>query len=367
MKSRNYWLNLFTWKTWQEFIAAGGNISGFRETRWNMVNKIKPGDYFLCYLVGVSRFIGILEITSNGFKDNSKIWDDEIFPCRLKVKVIESLTPETAVPIKEIRDQLSIFKDLTRPNAWRGHLRGSPAKWKVSDGETVVRAILAAKEKPFVRPVDPAKLKAKPKAVKTKFGPVIIPEADVPESTPGIQKKQAHEHTEIQWLLLKFGSDMGLDVWVAKNDKNKKWKNQRFDELNRLRKKLPLQFDELTNRTIELIDILWLEGNSIVAAFEIESTTSVYSGLLRLSDLIAMQPNLNIPLFIVAPDDRRDKVISEVNRPTFSRLSPPMYEMCRYISFSSLRNNLKQVSSIVQYLKPDYLDELSESCEPDLE
>ena len=51
---------------------------------------------------------------------------------------------------------------------------------------------------------------------------------------------------------------------------------------------------------------------------EIEHTTSIYSGLLRMSDLVAMQPNLQIPLFIVAPDVRRNKVIEEVNRPTFA-------------------------------------------------
>jgi hypothetical protein len=59
--------------------------------------------------------------------------------------------------------------------------------------------------------------------------------------------------------------------------------------------------------------VLWLKGNSIVAAFEVESTTSVYSGLLRMADLITMQPNINIPLYIVAPDERRNKVIQEVN------------------------------------------------------
>ena len=52
---------------------------------------------------------------------------------------------------------------------------------------------------------------------------------------------------------------------------------------------LPTQFNEATNRTIELIDVLWLKGNSIVAAFEVECTTSVYSGLLRMSDLLALQ------------------------------------------------------------------------------
>jgi hypothetical protein len=125
---------------------------------------------------------------------------------------------------------------------------------------------------------------------------------------------------------------------------------------------LPLQFDEATNRTIELIDVLWLKGNSIVAAFEVESTTSIYSGLLRMSDLTAMQPNLNIPLYLVAPDDRRDKVFSEINRPTFKRLDPPVSEICRFISFSDLKNKIEEVGSYLRFLKPEFLEELSEEC-----
>ncbi len=82
-----------------------------------------------------------------------------------------------------------------------------------------------------------------------------------------------------------------------------------------------------------------------------------------MSDLIAMQPNLNIPLYLVAPEERRDKVITEVNRPTFSRLSPPLSEMCRFISFSALRERLSEVVSVIRYLKPEFLEELSESCE----
>jgi hypothetical protein len=27
---RNYWLDLFTAKTWREFLDAGGEVSGFR-------------------------------------------------------------------------------------------------------------------------------------------------------------------------------------------------------------------------------------------------------------------------------------------------------------------------------------------------
>jgi hypothetical protein len=138
-----------------------------------------------------------------------------------------------------------------------------------------------------------------------------------------------------------------------------------FSELPRLKAELPLQFDEATNRTIELIDVLWLRGNSIAAAFEIESTTSIYSGLLRMGDLISMQPNLKIPLYLVAPDERREKVFTEVNRPTFSRLSPAMSEMCRFIPFTALREQVAQIAPVARYLKPEFLEEFSESCELD--
>jgi len=363
MSNRNYWLDLFTGVTWKEFLAAGGDVSGFRESRWPAVQKIKPGDYLLCYLTGVSRFIGVLEAASAPFKDSSPIWKDEHFPCRLKVKTIVVLTPETAVPVVELRERLSMFRDMKSAIAWTGHFRGSPAKWKTSDGDAVHEALLDAKKNPTTRPVDAAKLARRPKALKAKMGSVTVPESEELPTERAEIIKEPRDHEEVQWLLLKLGSDMGFDVWVARNDRGRQLKGPRFAELPKLKVELPLQFDEATNRTIELIDVLWLKGNAIVAAFEIESTTSIYSGLLRMADLIAMQPNLNIPLYLVAPDDRRQKVIDEVNRPTFRRLSPPLFEVCRFISFSDLRTRLKEAGPLVRYLKPEFLEELSESCE----
>jgi hypothetical protein len=155
---------------------------------------------------------------------------------------------------------------------------------------------------------------------------------------------------------------MGFAVWVARNDQSREVNGKKFSELFKLKSELPLQFDEATTKTIEYIDVLWLKGNAIVAAFEIESTTSIYSGLLRMSDLISMQPNLNIPLYLVAPGERRNKVFEEINRPTFSRLLPPLVEMCRYISFETLKKRLEEVSSVIRYLKPEFLEELAEDC-----
>ena len=194
------------------------------------------------------------------------------------------------------------------------------------------------------------------------MGSVIVPDTEeiYEHDTEG---KKPREHIEIQWHLLKLGSDMGFDIWVARNDRGKSWDKKKFIDISRMKSELPLQFDEATNKTIELIDVLWLKGNAIVAAFEVESTTSIYSGLLRMSDLVAMQPNLNIPLYLVAPDERREKVISEVNRPTFSILKPPLSQICRFISFSTLKDQIKTVSHILRYIKPEFLEEISESCE----
>ena len=80
----------------------------------------------------------------------------------------------------------------------------------------------------------------------------------------------------------------------AKNDRSKAYNNVSFESMPQIISELPTQFNVATQKTIELIDVLWLKGKTIIAAFEIESTTSIYSGLLRMSNLIALQPNLEI-------------------------------------------------------------------------
>lgn len=371
-----YWLDLFTYETWTEFLNAGASVSGFRENRWKTVQSIKPGDIFLCYLTGISRWIGLLEVTGPAFEDKTKIWSRADFPSRIQVKLLAKLDPLTAVPVIDMRQQLSVFQNPKSPHAWTGHFRGSPSKWTPEDGKAVFDAVKAAAISPIERPFDPAKLAKTAPILKTSSGAsVVIPEDDesaatneiaasaVPIEPSTAEPTETNAHLEIQWLLLTLGNDMGLDVWVAKNDRNRSFKGHPFSSIPHLKQKLPVQFDEATTRTIELIDVLWLKGNSIQAAFEIESTTSIFSGLLRMSDLITMQPNINIPLYIVAPSERRNKVIVEVNRPTFARLSPPMSEMCRFISFEEIRKQVEATKHLFQFLKPEFLESFSESCE----
>src|SRR5688572_24564454 len=142
-----YWLDLFTHQTWTEFLAAGGTISGFREKRWRTVQAMQPGDIFLCYLTGVSRWIGLLEVTGPAFKDSTPIWTRAEFPVRIPVKVRARLDPLHGVPVIEMQ-HLSVFRNLKSPNAWTGSFRGSPNRWSVADGEAVVRAVREAEAHP---------------------------------------------------------------------------------------------------------------------------------------------------------------------------------------------------------------------------
>jgi hypothetical protein len=157
----SYWLDLFTFETWTEFLAAGGTVSGFRENRWKTLQTIRPGDIFLCYLTGVSRWIGLLEVTGPAFKDTTPIWQRADFPARIPVRVLARLEPLHGVPVTEMRE-LSVFDDLKNPKAWTGRFRGSPYKWSEADGAAVVAAVRAAEAAPIERPFESSKLRKVP-------------------------------------------------------------------------------------------------------------------------------------------------------------------------------------------------------------
>src|SRR3984893_9550492 len=125
----SFLLDLFTWETWNEFLNCGGKISGFRESRWSTVQKVATGDLFLCYLTGISRFVGVLEVTGQAFLDTSPIWKTDVYPARLPVKVLIQLKAETAVPVYALREQLSFFQPDPDSAAWTGHFRGSPNRF----------------------------------------------------------------------------------------------------------------------------------------------------------------------------------------------------------------------------------------------
>jgi hypothetical protein len=229
-------------------------------------------------------------------------------------------------------------------------------RWKAADGETITLALQDAKDDPVERPLGrlaKSHIKAVPHH-EAADGIVVVPEDDESEA-PKEQTARARStpRFNICW-------SSSARTWASTSTSSVMtravWNGHRLGDMPRRRERLPQQFDPVTNRTIELIDVLWLDGNAIVAAFEVESTTSICSGLLRMSDLLARQPNISVPLFLVAPEERRDQVVRQVNRPT------PLVDVCRYISFEGLREALTAARDYISFLKPAWLQTISESC-----
>jgi type II restriction enzyme len=89
---------------------------------------------------------------------------------------------------------------------------------------------------------------------------------------------------------------------------------------------------------IRLIDVLWIEqSGEVSAAFEVEHTTSIYSGIVRMLDLaLGIDSGAARNFFLVAPNDRETEVRSQFARPAFSRVSELNL---RYLPYSELRDH----------------------------
>ena len=59
---------------------------------------------------------------------------------------------------------------------------------------------------------------------------------------------------------------------------------------------------------------------------------------------------------MVAPDDRRDKVFTEINRPTFARLKPPLPKICKFIPYSELKREIEQIGARVRFMRPEFIE-----------
>jgi len=369
----NFWLDLFTGTTWDEFQRAGASISGFRERMRSTVSRIQPGDILLCYMTGVMRWVGAIKVVGPS-KDTSEIWSVADFPARLEVEPVVLLSPEHGVPMEQLEGKVAFYEGPSDRGKFKGFVRRSPNLFKQQDGETVLDLLKQAELRPVDRPVDPAKLARVPlfKAEKRRGKQAVqtlvsIPEAEENhECAVGKGEPDAAEtvsdHTRLQHILLTLGQEMGFEIWIARNDRGRVCEGVPLGQLPGVVESLPTQFNEATNRTIELIDVLWLKGNSIVAAFEIECTTVIYSGLLRMSDLLALQPNLKISLYIVAPDERKSKVRQEILRPTFTIRNPPLAEICGFLSAEELSEKIDGLRElqVIGSLKPDYLEQLAD-------
>lgn len=177
------------------------------------------------------------------------------------------------------------------------------------------------------------------------------------ETDIAIEEHRDDIHSKTQLILAKIGHKLGCRVWLATNDRNKFYNGERLGDFNTVDKLPNLALGTKSQRIIELIDILWIKDrNRVIAAFEVEHSTSIYSGLLRMADLTTVSPNINFPLYIITSVARIKEVEQQLSRPTFQYLE--LHKRCGFFSYDAL---FQQAENIMLWASdPSVIDKLAQ-------
>lgn len=133
-----------------------------------------------------------------------------------------------------------------------------------------------------------------------------------------IGRESDRTHTEVQAWLRDLGIALGFRVHVAANDRGRAYGHGRLGD--GCLEELPGTLATLPGaEAVRLIDLLWIDRTDhVAAAFEVEHSTTIYSGIVRLLDLALGAPaQATRGLYLVAPDDREAEVRAQVHRPAF--------------------------------------------------
>src|ERR1700719_426779 len=292
------------------FIVWGAVPGPMNESRWE---KMAPGDVVLIYNSGRIRFAGEIAAKGRNKELARYFWKESDAGTTWEFMYFIVNEEKTDVPIEKL-NPLFGYQSNYRPQGFSMINEAAVSNFAQNYGD--ILGVLKTLEKGE----ELIHLPARREFLNAQIDDRI-------ERTPT-------EHDEMQWPLIRLGQLAKCDVWVPRNDQPKQYEGHQFRDF------VLREFHETLDvpRSIENIDVVWKFGPySIKSAFEIEHSTSVYSGILRLSDLRAEAPNSNYPLFIVASEDRRRKVFDELSRPTFSGPCLRLNEVIRFLGYKKLR------------------------------
>jgi len=158
-------------------------------------------------------------------------------------------------------------------------------------------------------------------------------------------KKSENSHSKMQYLLLQIGNKKGYDVWIAQNDRNKSFNGEEFSKL--CLQNLPSFTQPPTLAIAKFIDVIWFKRGTSnpIRFFEVEHSTSIYSGLLRLNDV-----KIDFPIpkaTIIIPKDRKNLFDSQIERRTFKQSE--LSDICDCITYEELEEWFKAVTTAGKY------------------
>jgi len=136
--NEKYYLAVFNEETWNEFLEKGSSVYGTTSTRQKRMESTKPGDFLICYVTRLSRFVGLLEITSKAYLENRHIWKNDIYPIRVNVRPLYILKAENGILFSELKEECGAFEKYKNTQSWAGFVRTSLNTIQDNDAKIIV-------------------------------------------------------------------------------------------------------------------------------------------------------------------------------------------------------------------------------------
>ena len=352
-----FWTDIFTLETWSQAEKHDWSVTGFpapTKTRGGyserMFARVRPGDVLLCYCKGpAARWVGALKVTGTAFVGDEPVWglaeDGSVrFPSRFPAEPIVTLDPTRGIPGAEVALQIGVLKRLKH---WGVYLQRSLNKVPDIDGERLVEMLRQPRE---VVPITVARPRArKPASTDApERGPLDLEAQAVPlqlipreDETPQEDLAEPRVHSEIQAKLRDIGLFEGYDVWVA--DRGTTWNRELLG--TGCLADLPVIAHDRTRTVMKNIDVIWFRSGTghPVRFFEIEHSTSVYSGLLRMNDVMIDFPITEA--FIVGDDEKTlRKFEREIARRTFEQSG--LIDVTKFLRYEQIRQTWQQYRTV---------------------
>ncbi len=324
-----------------KFGVWGSSTARFRQ--WQVGDRL--------VLVVEKALAGVAEVAGEPFVSEQSIWDHGLFPYRIPLKFVYALSPDIRPAIDG-----EVWEAFTA--AWGpryGWGLASQSALPEDSAEALFDAIamrpneleaLRADLDALIQQARERQTHRKIRALKGLAAP----------RTPKNARRDGLDdtaHTKAQSELIRLGRLTGCSVWVASNDRSRIYQGRKLGE-DCLKSFPNLGLSKELRERIALIDVIWIRRDMPLYAFEVEVTSAVYSGLLRMADLVALVPVLNVNLFIVAPRERQGKVLRELARPTFQKIGLPAY--CRFVASEDLEALLAKTDQLGGHIQPSVIE-----------
>ena len=152
-------------------------------------------------------------------------------------------------------------------------------------------------------------------------------------------------HSQVQTLLGAIGAAKGFQIWIPQNDRaGLDWERVPRFEMATV---LPPSYESV-RAIAEHVDVIWLIKGSgqLQALYEVEHSTTIYSGLLRFNDIHLVVPSLQPRFSIVAEDVRRGRFARQLHRPTFQ--ANGLHELCSFLKYPEVFGWYMRLSRMAQ-------------------